>query len=122
MLKFLPYPILSAYVFNNLTANEWNVDIAKLCESEPTNCSALSFISLAALFVNVNANIFNGDIPISLIICAILYVTVRVLPLPAPAKISTGPSIFSAAFLCSTLSSSKIDICNYPHFLYTCYL
>src|SRR5260221_554337 len=39
--------------------------------------------------------------------CAIRNVMARVLPVPAPARISTGPSVVSAAARCSGFSSSR---------------
>jgi len=52
----------------SLTENEWNVDTTRSFASGPIKASALSFISLAALFVNVRAIIFSGEIPFSFII------------------------------------------------------
>ena len=49
-----------------------------------------SRISLADLFVNVTARMFSGGMP-SLIMWAMRAVIVRVLPVPAPARMSTGP-------------------------------
>ena len=57
----------------------------------------LSFISRAALFVNVNAKISKGSIPL-LTRCTILYVKTLVLPDPAPAITMEGPSVFNTAF------------------------
>jgi len=48
------------------------------------------FISRAALLVKVTAKMFPGAIP-WLIKCAMRQVITRVLPVPAPARISTGP-------------------------------
>ena len=67
--------------------------------------SVRSRISLAALFVNVIAIILYGDTPHSLTRYAILYVSTRVLPLPAPAKIKTGPSVVTTASYCLSFNS-----------------
>ena len=56
--------------------------------SAPTRC----FISSAALFVNVMARISNGLTPWSRMRWAMRCVSTRVLPEPAPATISRGPS------------------------------
>ena len=50
-----------------------------------------SFISFAALFVNVTARIFLGFTPHSRIKYAILDVKSFVFPDPAPAKTKSGP-------------------------------
>ncbi len=63
-------------------------------------------ISSAALFVNVTARIASAGTPLAMR-CAIRNVMARVLPVPAPARISTGPSVVSAAARCSGFSSSR---------------
>ena len=52
---------------------------------------ARSRISRAALLVNVMATMCDGSVPRSMR-CAIFAVITRVLPLPAPASTSIGPS------------------------------
>ena len=49
-----------------------------------------SLISRAALFVNVTARMLFGLMPLSTM-WAMRQVTVRVFPVPAPARIRTGP-------------------------------
>lgn len=55
-----------------------------------SNLAILSFISWAALFVKVIKIMFWGFIPFSRISQAALWVRALVLPLPAPARISSG--------------------------------
>ena len=73
----------------------------------PTSFSTRSAISAAALLVNVTARIDSGIAPIFSIRCAMRYVMTRVLPLPAPARISTGPSVVSTASRCCGLSCER---------------
>ncbi|MNF09102.1 hypothetical protein D3C80_2096810 [compost metagenome] len=67
----------------------------------------LSFISFAALLVNVIARISYGDTFFSSIKYAILVVKTFVLPDPAPAKTSNGPSVAVTAFFCISFSVVK---------------
>src|SRR5215469_12014518 len=57
-------------------------------------------ISAAALLVNVTARMDEGGTCRAVIRCAIRCVMTLVLPLPAPARISTGPSVASTASRC----------------------
>ena len=82
----------------------WNVPICKyLASSSPTSRPMRSFISRAALLVNVSANIFHGLIgsfPGSFPFSsshAILYVSTLVFPDPAPAITRLAPSQYSTA-------------------------
>ena len=77
--------------------------------ASPTSPSILSFISLAALFVNVIANIFHGSAFCSPIIYAILCVNTFVFPLPAPAITKHGPSVFTTASYCLSFSPFNIS-------------
>ena len=122
IVKFFLYPSFSISLLNILTQVEWNVDIHISSAFSPIKETTLSFISLAALFVNVMAKILYGNIFKSSIICAILCVSTLVLPEPAPAKISTGPltvtapsycSLFNNAFKSKKTSSSPIYHCYY---------
>ena len=61
--------------------------------TSPTKFSILSFISFAALFVNVIASMFHGFTCFSPIKYAILCVSTFVFPLPAPAITKHGPSV-----------------------------
>ncbi len=74
----------------------WKVEIVTFGASSPLPCAlssacARSRISRAALLVKVMATIRAGSTPAS-IRWAILAVMTRVLPLPAPASTSSGPS------------------------------
>src|SRR3989344_7681748 len=65
------------------------------------------FISFAALFVNVTARICHGGTPRA-IRWAMGWVSARVFPDPAPARMRTGPSSVSTALFCSIFRPSKI--------------
>ncbi len=58
----------------------------------PTSTQRRRRISSAALLVKVIAKISKGDTPRSAINQAMRWVSTRVLPEPAPATISRGPS------------------------------
>ena len=73
------------------------------------NSFTLFLISFAALFVNVTANMLYGLIPCSKRY-AILYVITLVLPVPAPAKIISGPSVCKTASFCELFKFSN-DTC-----------
>ena len=82
---------------------------------EPTSCSTRSRISRAALFVKVIARIWPGATLRSRTRKAIRCVRARVLPLPAPATISTGPSVCSTASRWMSLrppSSGEVTLTN----------
>ena len=89
---------------------EWKVPIQifRACRS-PTIRAMRSFISPAAFLVKVSERIRSGGIPFS-IRYAILEVSTRVFPEPAPATINIGPSIHSTAFFCSGFKSLKISL------------
>ena len=74
----------------------------------PTIRAIRSFISDAAFLVKVNARILAGSQSFCSRIYAILLVKTLVLPDPAPATISTGPSTQLTAAFCSLFSPSKI--------------
>ena len=65
-----------------------------------------SRISAAALLVKVMASTCQGRTPKSAIMCAMRYVSTRVLPEPAPASTRSGPSVASTASFCAGLSES----------------
>ena len=67
-----------------------------------TSLSSRSFISFAALLVNVTARIRKGDIWWCLIRYATRWVITRVLPLPAPDRIRSGPSVCCTASRCTS--------------------
>src|SRR6202167_4694727 len=84
------------------TQNEWNVAI---CGGRSRFISSSSEatrerISPAALFVNVTARTADAGTCFALIRCEMRCVMTRVLPLPAPARIRTGPSVVSTASRC----------------------
>ena len=72
---------------------EWKVLTQMLSDPKPTRLSTRSRISPAALLVKVMARIFQGLTPFSSIRYAILWVSTRVFPEPAPARIRSGPSV-----------------------------
>src|SRR5665213_3732430 len=75
-------------------------------KAAPTICSSRDFISPAALLVKVTARMRSGKTAFFSRRYAIRWVSTRVLPDPAPAKISTGPSVCSTASRWTSLRSS----------------
>src|SRR5215472_5520034 len=71
---------------------EWKVETHMRCATGPTRPATRSFISPAALFVNVMARRPNGETRFVAIRYATRWVSTRVLPEPAPATMSSGPS------------------------------
>ena len=69
---------------------EWNVDTHIRWATGPTSSATRSFISPAALLVNVIARISNGETFRSAMRYAMRCVRTRVLPEPAPATTSSG--------------------------------
>src|SRR6267143_2506879 len=65
-------------------------------------------ISSAALLVKVTARMDSAGTPLAIRL-AIRNVMARVLPVPAPARISRGPSVVSTASRCSGFNSSRRD-------------
>ena len=78
-------------------------------ETSPIKLAILSFISFAALLVNVIANISQGLTFFSSNIYAILCVNTLVLPLPAPAITKHGPSVFITASYCLSFNPFNIS-------------
>ena len=76
---------------------EWKVETHISCACSPTSAATRSFISLAALFVNVIAKIFHGCTASSAKIYAMRWVKTRVFPLPAPAMTRSGPCVCMTA-------------------------
>src|SRR5271166_6338861 len=115
MTKSLRYPLppicsVSISRRSRRTQNEWKVEISGLASVRaPTSDSTRLAISLAALLVNVTARIELGATPRWSIRCAIRYVMTRVLPLPAPASISTGPVAVSTASRCWGFNCERYD-------------
>src|SRR5213593_1878614 len=94
--------------------SEWNVEMVGRSvlvptDSRGTNWATRSFISRAALLVYVTARMFAGETPCSMR-CARRKVITRVLPVPAPARIKTGPRRVSTAWRCCGLSEPKSNI------------
>src|SRR5512138_3413158 len=85
------------------TQAEWNVDTHIALTTGPTSWATRSRISAAALLVNVIARMLDGATPWS-IRWAIRCVSTRVLPDPAPATTSSGPSRCTTASSWSGLS------------------
>src|ERR687892_1481675 len=75
----------------------WKVRIQMRRAVSPSSRSSRSRISFAARFVNVIARISFGFTPTAVIRCATRCVSTRVLPEPAPAITSSGPSVCSTA-------------------------
>src|SRR4029453_8522684 len=86
------------------THAEWNVDTHISRARGPTSAATRSFISPAALFVNVIAMIWPGCAPRSARRYAIRWVSTRVLPEPAPATISNGDPACVTASRCGPFS------------------
>ena len=89
------------------THAEWNVDTHIFWATGPTSAATRVFISSAALLVNVMARISNGLTPWSRMRWAMRWVRTRVLPEPAPATTSSGPSAWTTASDCTGLSPSS---------------
>ena len=82
--------------------------------SLPISADARSRISCAALLVNVSASIFHGFTPCSTKF-AMRYVKTLVLPDPAPASTSSGPSRHSTASCCLSLRTDRSIILPLPY-------
>src|SRR6185503_10899414 len=83
----------------------WNVPShTRRSAPAPRRDAARSFISRAALFVNVKARIPSGASPRSWTRWAIRPVRTRVFPLPAPARTRSGPPGCSTAWRCTGFS------------------
>ncbi len=67
-------------------------------------------ISRAALLVKVTARISDGHARRVKMMCARRLVSARVLPVPAPARSSTGPSVVSTASRWAGLSPRHVDM------------
>src|SRR5581483_4939897 len=74
----------------------------------PSRFSIRPRISPAALFVTVTARMLCGEAPSAWISQTIRWVRTRVLPLPAPASTSTGPSGAVTAARCASLRGLRI--------------
>src|SRR5699024_12841542 len=120
IVKSFLYPIRSLPLLKLLTHMELKVATHISLLSSDLKSLTRDFISRAALFVNVIANIFLGATPFSLIKYAIRCVNTRVFPLPAPAIINSGPSVCLTAACCSLFNpfnNSSIVLLNQSHHL-----
>ena len=97
-------PASSAWRRNILTPIEWKVPSHGMPSiASPTSTPTRCFISRAALLVKVTARICEGKARPVARMWAMRVVSTRVLPVPAPARTSTGPSVVSTASRCSGL-------------------
>ena len=112
IVKLDVYPRCSASTRRILEKMEWKVPIHKLAALPcPTRVAIRFCISRAALLVNVSARIRYAGTPL-LNKFAIRYVNTLVLPDPAPAITSVGPSVFTTAsrwFSFNSLIKSTIN-------------
>ena len=87
----------------------WNVPIAtSRPASSPIRPVMRARSSAAALLVNVTARICHGLTPLTPTRYATRWARTRVLPLPAPARMRTGPSVVRTARCCSGFSRARI--------------
>ena len=104
MLKLVLYPSRPACTRRIRTQREWNVHtVISSAAFRRTSDPTRSRISQAALLVNVTARMLPGSIPFPRRF-AMRKVTVRVLPVPAPARIRRGPSVLSTASACAAFN------------------
>ena len=100
MEKSLRKPNLSISRRRIRRQDEWKVEIHMESAASPTRVLTRDFISAAALLVKVMAKMLQGATFLASKRYAIRWVTVLVLPEPAPAKISSGPSVVMHASYC----------------------
>src|SRR3954449_8832768 len=86
---------------------EWNVMTHMARVARPTSSSTRSRISPAALLVNVIARISSARAWPVRSRYAMRWVSTRVLPEPAPARMSSGPAPWVTASRCGGLSPSR---------------
>ena len=108
MVKFDLRPTSSAWRRRMRTESEWKVPSQGMPSmTPPTRWPTRAFISRAALLVKVTARISLGQARPVLSRWAMRAVSAVVLPVPAPARTSTGPSSASTAARCAGLRSSR---------------
>ncbi len=109
MVKSLFSPTISAWRRRIFTPIEWKVPSQGMpsAEASPISLPMRSFISRAALLVKVTARIWEGRARPVARMCAIRVVSTRVLPVPAPASTSTGPSVARIASRWASFSPSR---------------
>src|SRR5215471_11880790 len=86
----------------------WNVPIQSDSPGMPSSRSMRERISPAALLVKVTASTPCGEAPSAWMSQAMRCVSTRVLPLPAPASTSTGPTGAVTAARCASFSGLRI--------------
>ena len=89
------------------TPIEWKVPSQSPSTAPPINRSTRSRISRAALLVKVTAKIWLGQARRLNRMWPSRVISTRVLPVPAPASTSTGPSSFSAASRWAWFNSAR---------------
>ena len=104
MTKSRDRPIAGASRRSSRADSEWNVEIHIREQSACKSADTRVRISSAALFVNVTASTPSAGASPVATMCAMRWAMTRVLPDPAPARISTAPSACSTASRCSGLS------------------
>ena len=115
MEKRFPYPSRWIYRFSTFKQKAWKVETVTSSACLLVNNSATrSFISFAALFVNVTARMCRGSIPCCIML-AIRWMMTRVLPDPAPAKSKTGPSNVSTAVCCCLFKAMMFPPCPFDN-------
>jgi hypothetical protein len=101
-------PTSSAWRRRIWAATEWKVPSQRRpSASSPMMWVIRSRISRAALLVKVTTSISHGRARPVARMWARRVVSTRVLPVPAPASTSTGPSVASTAARCSGFSPSR---------------
>ena len=111
MVKLLFSPTSSAWRRSSFTQTAWNVPSHGMPSTvSPSRLPTRFFISRAALLVKVTASISFGLACPVFSRCAIRVVRARVLPVPAPASIRTGPSIVSTASRCAGFRPSRYSV------------
>ena len=108
MTKRRPIPIASPSRRRTRAQSAWKVPACTSRPGSPTSEMIRSRSSPAARLVNVTARICHGRTPVTPMRYAIRWARTRVLPLPAPARMSNGPSVVVTARACSGLSCPTI--------------
>src|SRR5579864_3176792 len=109
MAKSRGRPALGASRRSRRAHSEWNVESHGCAGGTPARSSKSETrlrISSAALLVKVTARMDSAGTPRAMRL-AMRKVIARVLPVPAPASSSTGPSVVSAATRCCGFNSSS---------------
>src|SRR6185436_19030741 len=100
-------PAAAASRRSRRTQRLWKVEIQLLRGAPGRRAPIRAFISPAALLVKVTARTASEGTPFSRMRWAMRCVMTRVLPLPAPARMRTGPSVASTASRCCGLSPAR---------------